>query len=322
MLVRLLIVISVICAPWMEGLAQEYPSRPIRLIVDGPTGGNNDIWARRYAAKLSESLRQTFIVENKPGASGTIAAEFVANSPADGYTVLFGGLNPIVAYPSAGGVVRFDPEKDFVPVAAGTLGFPLFVAGAKLGVRTFQEFVERARSQPEQLTCATAGHAGVQHFACAMLGRLAGVKIRMVPYKGSSQALLDAANGTVDVAIGYTSELEPFTGATPRLVPLTALAPRRLPKFPGVPTLDELGLKGLDLTSWAGFFVPRSTPRTIVDKLNAEAVNAMSQRDMKEWVDAVGAFFQPWSSVEFARFVSEAQQRWKKMSADTGIRVE
>lgn len=147
--------------------SQPYPTKqPIRVIVDGPAGGINDIWARRYTQRIGESMQQTILVENRPGASGTIAAEALVKAAPDGYTMFFGGMTPLVAYPGAGGAVRYDPVRDFVPVAVSTMGYPLFVVNSALGI-----------------------------------------KMRTVPYKGGSAALMDAAAGQIQVAVGYTAEL-------------------------------------------------------------------------------------------------------------------
>ena len=302
---------------------QDYPTKPIRLIVEGPPGGINDIWARRYAQRVSESMKQPVVVDNRPGASGTIAAEALAKAPPDGYTMMYGGMNPLVAYPGAGGQVRYDPAKDFVPVALSNMGYPLLAVGASHNLKTLQQLLAKAKSLPagEEMTCGTGGNASVGHFACALFARTAGVKLRLVPYKGNSLAAMDAANGQIHLATGFSSELEPLT--TPgRILVLGGFAPSRLPKFPDAPTMTEAGLPGMDLTSFAMFYVPAGTPQAIVDKLNAEHIRAMQRPEMTEWLRAAGGLYVPMKPDELAQMLRREQEKWKRMSAETGIRVE
>ncbi|MFT3801812.1 MAG: tripartite tricarboxylate transporter substrate binding protein [Burkholderiaceae bacterium] len=312
--------IAAFCMP-LSATAQDYPNRPIRLLVDGPAGGVNDIWARRYGQRISESLGQPVVVDNRPGASGSIAAEALARSAPDGYTMFFGGMNPLVAFPGAGGQVRYDPAKDFTAVGVGTLGYPMLVVYNGTGIKTVADLIAQAKAKPEELICGTSGHAGLQHFACVYLEQMLGIKLRTVPYKGSSAALLDAANGAVQIAIGYASELEPLT--TPgKLVAIAALSPNRMPKYPSAPTLAEAGYPGLDLIAFSGFFVPAGTPRPIVDKLNVATIKAMQRPEMTEWLKSLGGTYEPLNPDDFAKLVAREQAKWKKMSAETGIKVE
>lgn len=308
------------CAP-VTAIAQDYPTRPVRLLVDGPAGGVNDIWARRYGQRISETIGQPVVVDNRPGASGSIAAEALARSAPDGYTIFFGGMNPLVAFPGAGGQVRYDPAKDFAPIGVGTMGYPMLVAYSGAGIKTVADLVAQAKAKPDELICGTAGHAALQHFACVYLEKLLGIKLRTVPYKGSSAALLDAANGAVQIAIGYASELEPLT--TPgKLVAIAALSPNRMPKYPSAPTLAEAGYPGLDLIAFSGFFAPAGTPRPIIDKLNAASIQAMQRPELTELLKSLGGLYEPLNPDDFAKIVAREQAKWKKMSDETGIKIE
>ena len=301
--------------------AQTYPSKPIKVIVDGPAGGINDIWTRRYTQRLSESMQQPVVVENRPGASGSIAAEAVAKAAPDGYTVMYGGMNPLVAYPGAGGVVRYDPTKDFASVALGTMGYPVFVINSALGIKTLAEFQQRAKAKPDEFLCGTAGQASVQHFACALVSRALGIKMRTVPYKGGSASLVDAASGQVQVAVGYTAELEPFVGPG-KLTVLASFAPIRLPKFPNAPSFAEAGFPGLELPSFSGFFMPAGAPKEAIDRFNAEAIKAMARPEMIEWRQSVGGYYELFKPAEYVEFVRREQAKWKRMSDDLSIRAE
>jgi tripartite-type tricarboxylate transporter receptor subunit TctC len=301
--------------------AQSWPNKAIKVIVDGPAGGINDIWTRRYAQRLTEQFGQPVVVEPRPGASGTIAAEAVGKSAPDGYTVLFGGMNPLVAFPGAGGTVRYDPTKDFVPSAIGAMGYPLFVASSALGVKSVAELVAKAKASGSDMTCGTSGQASVQQFACANVAKALGIKLRAIPYKGGAAALLDAAAGQIDVSVGYTAETEALV-TQGRLIPLASFAPNRLPRFPNAPSFAEAGYPGLELPSFSGFFFPAGTPQAMVDRFNTEAVKAMAKPEMAEFVKAAGGFYIPFKSAEFADFVRKEQAKWKKMSDETGIRAE
>lgn len=301
--------------------AQTWPARPIRVIIDTTTGSTNDIWSRRYAQRIGEALQQSIVVDNRPGASGTIAAEALAKSPADGYTLYYGGMTALITYPASGGAVRYDPVRDFVPIGMGTMGYPMVVISPRLGVRTLAELVERGRAKPDELTCGTGGHASNQHFACAQFARAIGVKIRTIAYKGGAAALLDAANGEISMAIGWSSELEPFTSAG-RLIAVTALAPGRQPKYPDVPTIAEAGFTPVEFSAFSGFFAPAGTPAEVVDRLNAEILKAAQRSDMKEWMDTNGGIYMPLKAADFTTFFRKEQTKWKRMSEETGIRVE
>ncbi len=301
--------------------AQTWPNKPIKVIVDGPAGGINDIWTRRYSQRLSEQFGQPVVVEPRPGASGTIAAEAVAKSAADGYTVLYGGMNPLVAFPGAGGTVRYDHTKDFAASAIGSMGYPMFVASSALGVKNIAELAAKAKASGKDMTCGTSGQASVQQFACANVAKALGISLRAIPYKGGAAALMDAAAGQIDVSVGYTAETEALV-TQGRIIPLAAFAPNRLPRFPNAPSFAEAGYPGLELPSFSGFFFPAGTPQALVDRFNVEAVRAMAKPEMAEFVKAAGGFYIPYKSAEFADFVRKEQVKWKKMSDETGIRAE
>jgi tripartite-type tricarboxylate transporter receptor subunit TctC len=314
--------IAVLCMTGVvvaQGSAPTWPNKPIKVLVDGPAGGINDIWTRRYAQRLSEQFGQPVVVEPRPGASGTIAAEAVAKSAPDGYTVLYGGMNPLVAFPGAGGTVRYDHTKDFAPSAIGSMGYPLFVASSALGVKNLAEL--KVKAAGKELTCGTSGQASVQQFACANAAKALGIRLRAIPYKGGAAALMDASAGQIDVSVGYTAETEALV-TQGRLIPLASFAPNRLPRFPNAPSFAEAGYPGLELPSFSGFFFPAGTPQAMVDRFNAEAVKAMAKPEMGEYVKAAGGFYIPYKSAEFADFVRKEQMKWKKMSDETGIRAE
>ena len=298
---------------------QDYPSKPIKLIVDGPAGGINDIWARRYANVVGPALKQTIVVENRTGASGSLSAEALTQAAPDGYTMYYGGMNPLVLYPGAGGKVRYDPVKDFLPVALGTMGFPTLVAGPTLGVKSLAEAIAKVGSA--ERTCGTGGNASVGHFACVQLARSGKIKLLSVPYKAGALAATDVAAGQIDFAAGFYSEIEALVSGN-RLVPLAVYGPQRLPKFPDVPTMAEAGLPGIELPSFSGFFFPAGTPMPIVARLHTELLAAMKTPELSGILANAGGVYQVMTQEAFANFYRGEIAKWKKLSADTGIRVE
>jgi tripartite-type tricarboxylate transporter receptor subunit TctC len=297
----------------------DYPSKPIKLIVDGPAGGINDIWARRYTIVMGPAMKATFVFEKRTGAWGSLAAEVLPQAAPDGYTMFYGGMNPLVLYPGAGGKVRYDPLKDFLPVALGTMGFPTLVTGSSTGAKTLAEAIAKVGSA--ERTCGTGGNASVGHFACVQLARAAKLKLLTVPYKAGALAATDVAAGQVDFSAGFYSEIEALTSGN-RLVPLAVYGPQRLPKFPNVPTMAEAGFPGLELPSFSGFFVPVGTPAPIVTRLHTELLAAMKTPELSGILANAGGVYQVMSQPAFADFYRQEVAKWKKLSADLNIRVE
>ncbi len=301
--------------------AQAYPAKPIRVIVDTAAGGVVDIWARRIAQHMTTSFKQSVIVDNRPGASGTIAAEAVANAPPDGYTALFAGVNSLVTFPSSGGVVRYDPVGSFIPVAGGTQGYPQLLANSSLNIRSLADLTDFARKQPQGVTCATSGNASFQHFACELTARALGIRLRVIPYKASAPALQDVASGQVQLAVGFAAEIDGLV-TSGRLTPIAIFGPKRLPKSPSVPTFEEAGHSNMSLPSFNGFYLPARTPVEIVEQLNAASIAALQSPELQEIMRTLGATYIPYKPSEFADFVHGEQMRWKRRSDDMGIKAE
>jgi tripartite-type tricarboxylate transporter receptor subunit TctC len=324
-MIKLTALIAIFASQWLIMIsavqAQPYPSKPIRIIVDGPPGGINDIWARRYAQRMGESIATSIVVENRTGASGTIAAEALTKAAPDGYTLLYGGMTPLVTFPSAGGATRYDPTKDIESVALGTLGYPILVTSAASGIKSVAELIAKAKSSPEELTCGTAGQASIQHFACANLAKNLGIKVRVIPYKSGYASMIDTAAGQIQLSIGYSSETEPLV-TQGRLTSLAVFAPNRLPKFAGTQTFAEAGFAGMEMPSFAGFFLPANTSKAIVERLNTEVLSAIARPEMAEFIKSAGAFYLPLKASEFSEFMRKEQSKWKRMSEETGIRNE
>ncbi len=301
---------------------QDYPNKPIKFVVGTQAGGVTDIRARRFAQRLTELLKQSIIVENRPGASTTIAADFVAKSAPDGYTALFGGNTEVVVAPALGTPIRYDPVADFAPVAQFTQGSPLLVVHAGMGIKSLAELIDWARARPGQLLCATAGHGSGAHFICELFARSAGIQLRSVPYKGSGPMLLDTASGQVHITMGYLAEVEKQYIIPGKLIPLAALASQRLERFPHIQTMAELGHNGFELRSWTGLFVPAGTPKEIINRLNAEIVKVVREPDFMAWLKETGSEVVTPNVEQFRDFARADLERWRKMSQELGIRAE
>ena len=303
-------------------LAQDYPGKPIRFVVGSPAGGVVDIRARRFGVRLAELLKQPILVENRPGASTTIAAEFVAKSAPDGYTALFGGNTEVVTVPALGMPIRYDPVKDFIPVAQFTLGYPVLVVHAGMGIKTLPALIEWARARPGQLLCGTSGHGSGQHFVCELLARSAKIQLRTVPYKGTGPMLLDTAAGQVQISIGFLAEVDKQYIGTGKVIPLGVLAPKRIARFPDLPTMAEMGHSGFDMMSWTGLFVPAGTPRAVVTRLNAEITRVVREPEFASWLADTGSEVVTPTPEQFRDFTRGELERWRKMSDDFGIKAE
>ena len=309
-----------LCGLAQTANADAYPSRAIRLVVSEAAGSIADAWARRLARPMEQWLGQPIVIENRAGASGTLAAEMVARSAPDGYTLLYTGQSPTVTFPAIGGAVRYDPQRDFTPVALGPNAYPVLVAGAGSGIRTFEDLKARANAR-EPLSCGTGGHGSYGHFACAMLAGALGVEWLMVPYKGSSAALQEAAGGQITLTTGFPSELMGLIAAG-RVVALAAFAQRRAVPLPSVPTLRELGFPGLELFAFAGFYAPAGVPPGVIQTLNAAANRAMQTPEYGKLVENAGGRVEALSPAAFTKMNDDDRERWRLRGRDLGIRPE
>jgi tripartite-type tricarboxylate transporter receptor subunit TctC len=303
-------------------IAQDYPNKPIRFVVSSQAGGVVDIRARRVGARLGELLKQPIVVDNRPGASGTIGAEAVAKAAPDGYTALFGGNTELVVVPALGMPIRYDPLKDFIPVGQFSLGHPLLVVNAGLGIKSFAQLIEWARANPGKLLCGTAGHGSGQHFRCELIARSANVQLSSVPYKGTGPMLLDTATGQVHISMGFLAEVDKQYIQTGKVIPIAAFSPNRLARFPDVPTMAELGYPGFETVAWTGLFVPAGTPRPIINRLNAEITKMMREPEVIKWLTETGSEAPTPTPEQFGEFTRKELMSWRKMSDDFGIKAE
>ena len=301
--------------------AQEFPTHPVRIVVPWPPSGNVDITARTVAPALGEALGQQVIVDNRAGAAGTIGSAAVAKSLPDGYTLLLGSSGTITAGPAVFKTLPYDPVRDFVAVG-GIQSVPIVLTAApKTPVSSFHEYMQLAKSKPGQLSIASAGSGSSNHLAIELFMRMADVKLLHVPYKGSGPAITDLLGSQVEsmmdqltASIGHIRE--------GRIKPLAITSRSRSPLLPNVPTLDELGVKGYEASTFTGIFAPAETPRPVLDKLASSLKKALANDTVRERYRSMGVEIIDSSQAEFAAFVRADLEKWRRVAREGNIVVE
>jgi tripartite-type tricarboxylate transporter receptor subunit TctC len=299
-------------------LAQDaYPSKPVRFIVAFPPGNATDILARLFADKLSQSLKQPVVVENKPGAAGIIGTELVAKAPPDGYTVLIGQSGALAVNPYLY-KLTFDPQKDLTPVTLLITGATILVTGQDSPVRSLKELIATARTQPGRFSYASYGAGHISHLMGEMFKSYAGVDLLHVPYK--SGPIPDVIAGRVDLIFEGTAVAVPQIKSG-RLRPLGVMGAKRSPGLPDVPSVAE-ELPGFDAPGWVGALVPAGTPKEIVERLSREFVAALASPDVRSRIE--GMLLEPAGGrpEEFGAFIRGQSERWGKVIREAGIKVE
>ncbi|HSH92111.1 MAG TPA: tripartite tricarboxylate transporter substrate binding protein [Ramlibacter sp.] len=303
-------------------MAQSYPSKPIRIVVPFPPGGSTDLLARRLGEKLSVSMGQPVIVENKPGAGGTTGADFVAKSAPDGYTLLMGvtGSNAIAAslYPK----LPYDTLKDFAPVSM-VVSAPLVLAvNSSTPIKTVRDYIAAARAKP--MTYGTPGNGTSMHLTGEMFDQATGVRLTHVPYKGTAPALNDMLGGSLQSMFGDFLVLLPQIKAG-KVTPIAVTTLRRHPLLPDVPTIAESGVPGLEkfeAISWQGLFAPAATPREVVARINAEVVKALDSADIKEFFGSQGFIVAGSTPDQFRSMIEAEVPKWGRVIRAANIKLD
>ncbi|WP_265659504.1 Bug family tripartite tricarboxylate transporter substrate binding protein [Verminephrobacter eiseniae] len=316
---RALLLAAVGCVPALAGAqGREFPQRPIRLVLGFPPGGATDNSARLVAQKMAEGLGQPIVVENRPGASGNIAAEAVARSAPDGYTLFYTtstihGINPNVF-----AKLPYDPVADFEPVLFVSRTLMVLLVRSDLGVTSTRELIQLAKSKPGKLTYASAGLGSTQHLAGALFCSKTGVDALHVPYKGSSQALTDLMSGQVDFMIDTLSASLSFIRGG-KLRGLATSGLERSPVLPDLPTIDAGGVPGYNVAAWGGFLVPKGTPASIIRALNAAGNQAIRSQEVASRAAATGSELKGGTPNEFGDFIRHELATWKLAVAAAGV---
>lgn len=322
-LIRLAAVVpgSAALALTAHAFAQNYPDRPIRLLVAFSAGGGSDTSARIVAVKMSEILGQQVVVDNRPGAGGNIATELVVRAQPDGYTLLWGFSAPIVVNPSLYKNLPFDTEKDLEPIALVASSQYILVVHPSVSVSSVKELIAFAKSRPGQLSYASAGVGTPHHLAAELFKSRAGLDITHVVYKGGAPAVVAVISGEVKLHFGSFSTSLPHV-KTGRLTALALTGPTRSPEAPEVPTMQEQGFAGFDVRSWFGFFAPARTPKPIVARLNKELLRILAIPDVQERLRKTGVDPSGSTPQELAAYIKVEKAVWAKVIKDAGIKSE
>jgi tripartite-type tricarboxylate transporter receptor subunit TctC len=297
--------------------AQAWPAKPVKIIVPYPPGGSVDVVTRKMAAKLQEQTGQTFFVENKAGATGTIGLSQVVQSPADGYT-LAANDTTYALLPHIFKKLPFDHAHDLLPVGAFVFAPMSVVVKADSKFRTLGDLVNAAKSEPNRITYGTGGAGTTPHFVSEALGIAAGANFMHIPFKGAGEATLGMLSGTVDFQVASTpGVMGQVKGGKARL--LAVSGSRRLAALPDVPTFSEAGLKNSGLINFTGLWAPKGTPQAVVDRLQKEIAVAMASADMKAFAEGIASEPGHWDSATFAKDLAERTAYWGKVAANTAF---
>jgi len=299
--------------------AQDYPNRPIRLVVTVPPGGAADFIARLVGGKIAESLGQPVLVENRGGAGGTIAADAVAKAAPDGYTLLQNSITTHGVGPHLYAKLPYDPVKDFAPVSGLAL-LPLIMAvNADLPFRNVQELISHSKSNA--LNFASSGNGGAPHMAAELFKSVTGAPLTHVPYKGSGPAVADLVGGRVQIMFDAAPSLIAHIRSG-RLRVLGAASTERNRLLPEVPTFGELGYPKVAVSLWYGLLAPAGTPKPVVEKLNREAARALTSPDVRDKLQAQGAEPMPGTPEAFASFMQEEMAKWAPVVKQAGVKLD
>jgi tripartite-type tricarboxylate transporter receptor subunit TctC len=311
---------AIFCAA-ASASAQDYPTRPITLVVPYAAAGGNDAMARAVADRMGAALGQQIVVENRGGAGGSIATRQVARAAPDGYTLGLGGTGTLAVDPTLYPNVGYDPRRDFAPVGLIATSAMVLLVNTQVPAATLQEFLALARNEPGRINFASAGSGSGMHLGTELLAYMAGITMTHIPYKGSGPALTDLIGGHVAV---YLSSLPPAVGLVRdgrvRALAVTSLS--RSKAFPDVPTVAEAALPGFEAVLHYGIVAPAGTPRPVVDRLNAAMRAALSSPDVLARLDTDGAEPFPSTPEQYAADIDREETKWSEIVRRSGARAE
>jgi tripartite-type tricarboxylate transporter receptor subunit TctC len=304
----------------LTALGQAWPTRPVRLVSPFPAGGGTDAFARPLAAQLSQQLGQQFVVDNRAGAGGTIGADHVAKSAPDGYTFLVGAVHHTIAV-SVYSKLPYDLERDLTPVTMVAMVPNVIVLFPKVPINSVKELIEYAKANPNKLNFGSAGNGTSHQLAAELFKVKTGIQMNHVPYKGAAPAMQDLLAGQVDLVFdGMGSSAPQIRGG--RLKALAVTTTTRSPAFPDLPTVQEAGVPGYDVTTWYALWAPAGTPQEIVNKLQLEVAKALAAPQLREVWAQQGAAPGGNPPSEFAAFVKAEIAKWAEVVKASGARID
>lgn len=298
-----------------------YPVKPVSLLIAFPPGGPSDVLSRIVGKKLEQILGQPFIMDNRPGAGGNIAAEAAAIAPADGHTLLMGNNSILATNAALYKKVNFDPERDFAPISLVGSQANILVVNPNVPAKTMAELITLLRANPGKFNYASSGHGAAAHLAAELFKAEAKVDIVHVPYKGAAPALTDVIAGHVQLMFATAASVVPHIQSG-RVRALAVTTPKRTAVFPDLATVDELGLKGFDATTWHGLVAPAKTPREIVVRLHQATVEALNDPAVRKSLVDLGVDVVGNSPEEFAAYIKAEIPKWTKIVQASGARLD
>lgn len=322
---KLAVLFAAACAIFAYGSsiaqpAQKFPDKPIRFIVPFPPGGGNDILARLLAPKLSESLGQPVVIDNRAGAGGNIGTDLAAKSAPDGYTIVIAS-NQVTMNPALYAKLPFDIEKDFAPIALAASVPMVLVVNPSVPAGSVKELIALAKADPGKLNYSTPGNGTPQHIAFEVFNHAAGIRIAHVPYKGTGPAIADVIGGQVQATFGTLASLEQHVKAG-KLRALAVATPKRSPAMPTVPTMAESGLPGYDVSLWYSILAPAGTPAPVLARLSGEIAKALAAPDVRDRLVAQGFEVAYLNPEQMNDLMKRDIARWGKSLKDVGIKLD
>lgn len=319
MILRLVALLAIVVAGPIA--AQPYPAKPVRMIIGFPPGGGTDIIGRIVAQRMSEGLKQQIIPDNRGGASGMIAAELLAKAPADGYTVMMAHIAAISILPSLHARLPYDPLVDFAPISLVAISPQLVVVHPSLPVKTVKELIALAKARPGEIHYASVGNGTVQHLAGELFNLQAGIKMVHVPFKGGGPSAINLVAGHVQLSFDVIPVVIGHVKAG-KLRAIAVTSEKRTPLMPDVPTVNESGLKGFDLSTWWGLVAPSGVSREVIARLHAEVVKTLQLADVRERLTANGAEPVGNSPEEFALFIRSERDKYARIAKQANIKLD
>ena len=300
--------------------AQQYPAKPVRVVIPWPPGGSNDIVGRIIAQKLGEASGQQFVVDNRGGAAGTIGSDQVAKAPPDGYTIMVHSATH-VANPHLYGKLPYDTLKDFVGIAPISAQIGMLVVHPSLPAKTVKEFIALAKARPGQIVYSSSGNGSFVHLTMALFAQMAGIRMTHIPYKGGGPAAISISSGETQAQLGTIGAVMPQIKQN-RVRPLAVSSDYRVEAFPDVPTLAEAGVPGYEFTAWIGAFAPGATPRPIVDRLNGDIQKILKMPDVAEKLKSQTLDPMSMTPEQFAKRLESDYRKYEKVIKLTGAKID
>ena len=312
------IVTGLCLAAAANAFAQGYPSRPINMVIGFAPGGGTDTAARIIAKKLAEEMGQTVVVENKPGAGGNIATDYVAKSAPDGYTILLGSIGSLTVAPHIVAKLPYDPRRDLAPITMAVVFPNVLVVNPSLNVKTLAEYVKLAKEKPGSITYGSSGIGGAAHLAGALFGSMAKIDIVHVPYKGGGPAVKDLLGGQIPSAFATPASAGALVKAG-RLVAIAVTGAQRTAYLPEVPTIAELGYPGYEATNWYAYMAPAKTPEDNLGRLHRDLVKVLGDKGIREQLSGHGLDPMPGTRAELAAYIEREYVTWGRVVKEAKI---